>query len=43
MLDCIELVFNRLKEYHLKIKPKNAFSDSSVLFWAILYHLGNIS
>ena len=26
MLDCIELVFNRLKEFSLKIKPKNVIS-----------------
>ena len=33
MLDQIELVFNRLKEYHLKIKPKQChFFDTSVLF-----------
>ena len=33
MLDCIELVFNRLKEVHLKIKPKKChFFDTSVLF-----------
>ena len=33
MLDHIELVFNRLKEFHLKIKPKKChFFDSSVLF-----------
>ena len=39
MLDQIELVFNRLKEYHLKIKPKKChFFDTSVLFLAIYYH-----
>ena len=33
MLDCIELVFNRLKEFHLKIKPKKChIFDTSVLF-----------
>ena len=33
MLDQIELVFNRLKEFHLKIKPKKChFYDTSVLF-----------
>ena len=33
MLDWIELAFNRLKEYHLKIKPKKChFFDTSVLF-----------
>ena len=33
MLDRIELVFNRLKQYNLKIKPKKCqFFDTSVLF-----------
>ena len=33
MLDWIELVFNRLKQFDLKIKPKNAiFFNTSVLF-----------
>ena len=33
ILDWIELVFNRLKEFHLKIKPKKChFFDTSVLF-----------
>ena len=33
MLDQIELVFNRLKEFYLKIKPKKChFFDTSVLF-----------
>ena len=33
MLDQIELVFNRLKEFHLNIKPKKChFYDTSVLF-----------
>ena len=33
MLDQIELVFNRLKQYNLKIKPKKCqFFDTSVLF-----------
>ena len=33
MLDCIDLVFNRLKEFHLKIKPKKChFFDTSVVF-----------
>ena len=33
MLDWIELVFNRLKEFHLKMKPKKChFFDTSVLF-----------
>ena len=33
MLDQTEMVFNRLKEYHLKIKPKKChIFDTSVLF-----------
>ena len=33
MLDQIELVFNRLKQFNLKIKPKKSqFFDTSVLF-----------
>ena len=33
MLDWIELLFNRLKQYNLKIKPKKCqFFDASVLF-----------
>ena len=33
MLDCIDLVFSRLKEFYLKIKPKKChFFDTSVLF-----------
>ena len=33
MLDWIELVFDRLKQFHLKIKPKKCqFFDTSVLF-----------
>ena len=33
MLDCTELVFNRLKQFNLKIKPKKCqFSSTSVLF-----------
>ena len=40
MLDQIELVFNRLKEYHLKIKPKTVTSLTPVFyFWVIYYHL----
>ena len=40
MLDQIELVFNRLKEYHLKIKSKNVISLTPVFcFWTIYYHL----
>ena len=39
VLDQIELVFNRLKEYHLKIKPKNVIALTPVFcFWAIFYH-----
>ena len=33
MLDCIELVFSRLKEFHLKIKPKKSyFFQTSITF-----------
>ena len=33
MLDCIKLVLSRLKEYHLKIKPKKSyFFQTSVTF-----------
>ena len=33
MLDCIELVFDRLKQFNLKIKPKKCqFFSTSVLF-----------
>ena len=32
MLDHIELVYNRLKEFHLKIKPKNTIFNTIVLF-----------
>ena len=33
MFDHIDLVFSRLKEFHLKIKPKKChFFDTSVLF-----------
>ena len=40
MLDQIELVFNRLKEFHLKIKPKNVISLTPVFcFWVTYYHL----
>ena len=36
MLDQIELVFNRLKQYNLKIKPKNAnFLILVFSFWVI--------
>ena len=45
MLDQIELVFDRLKQYNLKIKPKKCqFFDSSVLFLGhILLAKGNFS
>ena len=43
MLDHIELVFNRLKEFHLNIKPKNAICDTSVLFWSHGLSAGGIS
>ena len=33
MMDCIELVFDRLKQFSLKIKPKKCqFLNTSVLF-----------
>ena len=39
MLDWIDLVFNRLKEFHLKIKPKNVTSLTPVFYsWAMCYH-----
>ena len=41
MLDCLELLFNRLKGYHLKIKPKNAISLTPVFcFGAMFYQPG---
>ena len=44
MLDQIELVFNRLKEYHLKIMPKKChFFDTSVLFFGHILSAGGIS
>ena len=39
MLDFSELVFNRLKEFHLKIKPKNAIFYTNVLFLGMYYLL----
>ena len=38
MLDCIELVFKRLKEFNLKIKPKKChfFQHSIVFLWYVL-------
>ena len=40
MLDHIDLVFSRLKEFHLKIKPKNVSSLTPVFYsWAMYYHL----
>ena len=39
MLDHSELVFNRLKEFHLKIKHKNFTSWTPVFYsWAMYYH-----
>ena len=44
VLDQIELVFNRLKEFHLKIKPKKChFFDTSVLFLGHILSSGGIS
>ena len=44
MLDWIELVFNRLKEFYLKIKPKKChFFDTSVLFLGHILSSGGIS
>ena len=41
MLDCIELVFDRPKEYHLKIKPKKMpFLTPVFCFWAMFYQPG---
>ena len=38
MLDRIQLVFNRLKKFNLKIKPKNAnFLAQVCCFWAMSY------
>ena len=38
MLDRIELVFSRLKEFNLKIKPKSRTSfKQAILFWDIFY------
>ena len=40
MLDQIQLVFNRLKKFNLKIKPKNVISLALVCcFWAMSYWL----
>ena len=38
MLDHIDLVFNRLKEFHLKIKPKNITSLTPVFYSWVMYH-----
>ena len=39
MLDWIDLVFNRLKEFHIKIMPKNVTSLTPVFYsWAMYYH-----
>ena len=44
MLDQIELVFRRLKEYHLKIKTKKChFFDTSVLFFSHVLSARGIS
>ena len=44
MLDQTELVFNKLKKYHLKIKPKKChFFDTSVLFLGHLLSSRGIS
>ena len=44
MLDLIELVFNRLKQYNLKIKPKKCqFFDTSVLFLGYILSAKGIS
>ena len=44
MLDNIDLVFNRLKEFHLKIKPKKChFFDTSVFFLGHVLLLEGIS
>ena len=43
MLDCIDLVFSRLKEFYLKIKPKKITSLTAVFYsWAMYYHLKEI-
>ena len=40
MLDRIEFVFSRLKEFNLKIKPKKShFIQTTLLFLAIFYQL----
>ena len=40
MLDWIELVFNQLKSFNLKIKPKKFyFFQASVIFWVMSYQL----
>ena len=44
MLDQIELVFDRLKQYNLKIKPKKCqFFDASVLFLGYILSAKGIS
>ena len=44
MLYHIELVFNSLKEYYLKVKPKKyIFFDTSVLFWGHVLSAREIS
>ena len=43
MLDCIKLVFNRLNEFHLKIKPKSAIFDTSDLILVCVLSAGGLS
>ena len=44
MLDCIELVFSRLKEFNLKIKPKKSyFFQTSVTFLGHILSANGIS
>ena len=41
MVDHIELVFHRLKEFHLKIRPEKCNCLTLVFcFWAVYYQLG---
>ena len=43
VLGWMEMVFTRLKNYHLKIKPKKChFFHSSVVFWGHVHPLGCI-
>ena len=44
VLDCIELVFNRCKQFNLKIKPKKCqFFNTSVLFLGHMFSARGIS